>query len=195
MIKAIIFDCFGVLITDALEAIVAEIRHIQPDIARQIVDTVQAASRGYISRQQSTAQVAELLGISTEAYINKIRFGEVKNQALLDSIVKLRRHYKTAILSNISSGGLAVRFSSDELNRYFDAVVGSGDIGYAKPAAQAYEIVADKLSVRMEECIFIDDREDYCSGAVSVGMKAVLYRSNKQLSDDLKSRYGVIWQD
>lgn len=176
MIKAIIFDCFGVLISDALEAIVSELRDKQPEMAQEIVATINAASKGQITRQESSDKVASLLGIATDEYISRIKNGEVKNQQLLDYIAALRKDYKTALLSNISIGGLTLRFSPEELDKYFDAVVASGEIGYAKPEAQAYEITADRLGLRLNECVFIDDREDYCQGAITVGMQAILYK-------------------
>jgi len=185
MIRAIIFDCFGVLISDALEVMIAELRDNQPEVAEQIVATVHLASRGEISRQESSENIAGLLGISVDAYVSRIKNGEVKNHELLDYILELRKTYKTGLLSNISIGGLATRFGPGELANYFNAVVASGEIGYAKPEAQAYEIVADRLGVRLDECIFIDDREDYCTGAKGVGMQAILYRSFSQMKPEL----------
>ena len=185
MIKAIIFDCFGVIISDALEAIVAEFRYEQPEIARRIVEAVTAASKGLITREESTKRVAALLRITPEQYVDKIKNGEVKNQQLLDCIAVLRKDYKTALLSNISPGGLLVRFSPDELAQYFDTIVASGDIGYAKPEPQAYEITAARLGVRLDECVFIDDRQEYCDGAMGVGMQALQYQSFEQVSNYL----------
>jgi len=185
MVKAIIFDCFGVLITDALAGMVAEVRKLRPEVADEIVAIVGLASKGLVARQESSEKIAGLLGISTPEYIDRVKNGEAKNQPLLDYIAELRGKYKTGMLSNISIGGLAARFDVGELDKYFDAVVASGDIGYAKPEAQAYEIVADRLSVRLDQCVFIDDREDYCEGAKGVGMKAILYESFEQMEREL----------
>jgi len=64
-------------------------------------------------------------------------------------------------------------------------VVASADIGFAKPEAEAYQITADRLGVRYDECVMIDDREDYCQGAIAAGMHAILYKSLVQLQRDL----------
>jgi putative hydrolase of the HAD superfamily len=53
----------------------------------------------------------------------------------------------------------------------------SGDIGFAKPEARAYETVAAQLGVRTDECVMVDDRELCCTGAVETGMQAILYTS------------------
>ena len=112
--------------------------------------------------------------------------GEVKNQQLMDYIIDLKRQYKIGLLSNIVGGGLEVRFSLEEIKTHFDAIAGSGDIGYAKPEAQAYEIIANRLDVRLDECIMIDDQEGYCQGAIGVGMQAIQYVSFEQMKRELE---------
>ena len=186
MIKAVIFDCFGVVITDVLQAMCNELAIEHPDKAQQISELVQESIRGHIPSEESNRKVAELFGLSFEEYRSKIASGEVKDQALLNYIVTLRKNYKTAMLSNISSGGLQRRFTPQELNTYFDATVASSDIGFAKPEAQSYEIVADRLSVRLDECVLTDDREEYCEGAVGVGMAAIQYKSFAQFKPALE---------
>jgi HAD superfamily hydrolase (TIGR01509 family) len=190
MTKAIIFDCFGVLITDPLELMIAPLKSTQPDIVKQIVAVVTAANRGIIDTDTSRDSVATLLGVTPDEYVHRMKSLEVKNTELLDLIMELRQVYKTAMLSNVSKQGLEARFSLEDQAKYFDVVVASGVIGYAKPEAEAYGITADRLGVRLDECIMVDDREDYCEGARSVGMQAILYQSAPQLTGDL-ARLGL----
>jgi len=186
MIQAIIFDCFGVLITDVLEAEIAKFRDDDPQRAQEIADTVQLANRGKLPRDQSRARIAKLLGITFDAYEYLLRNGESRNEELLAYIKQLRGSYKTAMLSNIGAQSLGSRFTQAELDKHFDVVVASGLIGYAKPEPQAYEITADRLGVRLDECTFIDDREDYCDGARHVGMQAIQYESFAQMRSELE---------
>jgi len=186
VIKAIVFDCFGVIITDALAVILEELRSKNPGKAQDLVDLLNAASRGLISSEESTEQASELLGMKQEDYRQLIMDGEVKDERLLNYIRTLRKNYKTAILSNISNGGLHRRFTKKELDTYFDFVVASGDIGFGKPEAQAYEYTADGLGVRLTECVFLDDREEYCFAAQGVGMQAIQYQNFEQAKDELE---------
>jgi HAD superfamily hydrolase (TIGR01509 family) len=185
MIKAIIFDCFGVLVTDALEEILQEIRQRNPAGADEIVALVRASNKGIMAPTESSKQIAALLGTEETEYRQKIKDGEVKNTALLEYVVSLRRSYKTAMLSNIGKGSLAKRFSEEELERYFDVVVASGDVAYAKPETRAYEIVAERLGVRLDECVFTDDREIFCEAARGVGMQAIVYRDFETFKTEL----------
>lgn len=190
MIKAIVFDCFGVLITDALSAMVDTLKTTDPEKAQQIISLTVAANRGILDPAQSRPAIAELLGLTYEEYRQKLRDEEVKNTELLAYIEELKKHYKIGLLSNVSRGGLEVRFSSEEL-AVFDAITASGDTGFAKPSAEAYEIAADRLDVRTTECIMIDDREDYCDGAVAVGMEAIQYNSLPELKKELTARLNI----
>lgn len=175
MIRALVFDCFGVLLTDALSAIVDELRTADPDKADRIVGLVVAANRGVLDPEASRGAVAAELGMTRQKYADAIRTGEVRNDALFAYITELRKSYKTALLSNITRGGLEVRFPDNGLAPYFDVIVASGEVGYAKPEPEVYMLVADRLGVQLDECVMIDDRQIYCDGARHVGMQAILY--------------------
>ncbi|MGH7237366.1 MAG: HAD family hydrolase, partial [Candidatus Saccharimonadales bacterium] len=162
MIKAIIFDCFGVVATDALRLACDELARSDAARADEIRRLTADCHRGLIGPDETHQKIAGLLGLDLASYQLKIAGGEVKHQSLLDWIAGLKKTYKTGLLSNVSQGGLSNYFSAGELARYFDAAVASGDIGYAKPEAQAYEIMADRLGVLLSECVFTDDREEYC---------------------------------
>ena len=178
MIKAIIFDCFGVIITDALKQFLEELRASGRNAeANKVVEIVRANNRGLIMPADSNQQIAELLGITVAEYRSYIDQREVKNIQLLDYIMQLRQSYKIALLSNIGIGSLTRRFEPGELEKHFDAVVVSGDIGHIKPEPEAYEIAALRINTPPIECVFVDDREEYCAGARAVGMQALCYGS------------------
>jgi HAD superfamily hydrolase (TIGR01509 family) len=187
LIRAVIFDCFGVLITDALQALWDELNSISPDKAVEAKDIVRAANKGIIDVSESRQKIAELFGYSQAELAAKISSGEQKNLALLEYVVALKGSYKTALLSNIGKGSLSRRFSDEELTRHFDVVVASGDVGYAKPEAEVYEIVADRLGVRLDECVFTDDREEFCEAAKAVGMQAIVFTDYNSFKIELET--------
>ncbi len=186
MIRAIIFDCFGVLISDALQVLVDRSSRKHPELAQQVHDLIQAGNRGLMTGQDSSTQIAKLLGVTYEEYRRQIDDGELRDEELFEYVRGLRRSYKTAVLSNISAGGFARRFTQQELDELFDVVAVSGEMGVAKPEARAYEVTADRLGVRLDECVFTDDRELYCEGARAVGMQAIQYRNFDQFRTELE---------
>lgn len=186
MIKAIIFDCFGVIITDALELLVKRAEATDPKLRNYVLELVHASNRGYIGPEESNEQISKLLGMKYEEYREAIRDGEVKDQQVVEWIKNLRTQYKTAMLSNISRGGMDKRFTKEELSKLFDVVATSGDLGMAKPDREIYEHTARELDVLPEECVFIDDREGHLEGAKVAGMQTVLFQSSKQAMVDLE---------
>jgi HAD superfamily hydrolase (TIGR01509 family) len=181
MIKAIIFDCFGVLITDALEILRADLVTTQPDKAAQIEDTITASNRGFLDPTEAIRRLAELSGRTPEDVGAAIEQDEVIDTRLLDYIMQLRGSgYKIGLLSNIVADGLTRRFTPAVLDEHFDAVVASGAVGYAKPEPEAYEITADRLGVRLEECLMVDDRQVCVDGALAVGMRGIRYETYDQ---------------
>lgn len=190
MIEAVIFDCFGVIITDALHIIVDEINQQDPEGAKEIRDLVRAANKGIIDPDESNTRIAEILGLPVDDYRQKVREGEVKDRRVMDLIMELRKSYKIGMLSNINGPGLLRRFDETERREYFDVMVASADIGFAKPEPEAYEIVADRLGVRYENCVFIDDKEEFCEAARAVGMKSVVFQNFEQARADLEKLLG-----
>lgn len=92
--------------------------------------------------------------------------------ALYAAIDGLRdRGVRTALLSNAAGGG------GEKLQRHFDALVFSGEVGFAKPAAQVYLLTADRLGVPAETCVFVDDSRGNVDGAAAAGMTGVHHTS------------------
>lgn len=122
---------------------------------------------------------------SNKTSFAQVAIGEFKDQDLLQFVAALRKQYKTAMLSNVDADSLSRRLPDEELQEYFDTVVISGEIGYAKPEPEAYGTVADRLGVRLDACVFTDDREEFCEAARAVGMKAIHYKSSDQFKREL----------
>ena len=186
MIRAVIFDCFGVLIEDSLKKLMDEVRAKNPSLGQELTDILHANHHGLLSGADASAQLAVGLGLSPEAYKLAVDGGEVKNNELLRYIVEIKSAYKTAMLSNIGVGSIEKRFNATELQQHFDVVVLSGEVGYAKPEPEIYEIAAERLGVRLDECIFTDDREEFCEAARAVGMQAIVYKDFRQFRTDLE---------
>ncbi len=185
MIKAIIFDCFGVIITDRLQILRDELAETNAQAADEVTELIRAVNKGVLDPAETRPRIAALFDMTKEQYYDSVINGAVKDVRLMRFIKQLRGTYKVAMLSNIGADSLRRRFSDAELQEHFDVVVASGDIGYAKPEPEAYEITAERLGVRLDECVFTDDREVFCEAATSVGMHAIPYTNFAQFTKDL----------
>lgn len=180
MIKAIIFDCFGVIVSDGLEMFLTDTLKTEPELRHNIRGFVRQANLGIISRNDWRARAAELLNVTTEDFANDIDVREKRNDKLLKYILGLRECYTIALLSNIPKQGIERRFTEEEIVRYFDKIYLSGELGIAKPDEAIYRHAFEDLGYEASECIFIDDMKRNVQAAENVGMKGIVY----QLTDD-----------
>lgn len=187
MIKAVIFDFFGVLVGDGFDS-TYRLAGGNPEKDHDFIEALlERANRAQITSQEFRAKICERIGITPDEYQTAVKKAEKPNHELLDYIKDiLRPDYKIAILSNVNKGGLEKRLSSDALKGRFDAVIVSGEVGYIKPEPEIYHMTAEKLGVGMEECIFVDDREPYIVAAQKLGMKTILYKNFEQMKTELE---------
>lgn len=75
----------------------------------------------------------------------------------IETLKALQGKYKLAVLSNGDSKSQHDKITNCHIDEYFDEVVVSGDIGINKPDKRIFEIMAEKLNVKPEECVFVGD--------------------------------------
>ena len=185
MIKAVVFDCFGVVIADVLRARRESISKVDPAAGQAMSDIVKASNRGMTTREEAAKQMAEILGVDYKQILTDVDNGEVKNDELITFIKTLRPTYKLAMLSNVRSRErLDQLFDPGELDQLFDTVVASGDVGFIKPEREIYEMAAEQLGVLPQECVMIDDIREYCDGAEDAGMRSIQFTSTEQAIAD-----------
>ncbi|HSW85198.1 MAG TPA: HAD family phosphatase [Candidatus Saccharimonadales bacterium] len=183
MTRAIIFDCFGVLTTEAWLPFKAKYFGDSPGLYEEATQASWKADVGEISYDDFIKKVARLADITPQAAHLAIA-RNVPNEELFNYIDELKHDFKIGLLSNVVSGYLEKLFSTDQLAR-FDNISISFDSGVRKPDQQAYEIAAKGLGVKTHECVFIDDQDRNVVGAQRTGMTTVLYKNVKQLRSDL----------
>jgi len=175
MIKAVLFDFFGVLYPDTFWGL-ANLYLQERDAAAQqkLHELVRKADLNVIDQQEFWREAAELFGVDLQQ-LEKDRdaFGGV-DKVLLNRIRKLKKQgIKIGMISNVGSGMVRGELGKDA--ELFDALILSGDTGFVKPDAQVYELATDRLQLEPEECVFFDDIPRNVRGAQMVGMKAYLY--------------------
>ncbi len=73
------------------------------------------------------------------------------------------------------------------LNKLFDAMVSSSDLGVCKPEPEFFRRAQQRLELTTDDrVLFVDDREQFVQAAQRHGWEAVLFRDN----NDLCSRLG-----
>ena len=66
-------------------------------------------------------------------------------------------------------------FPIDEL---CEVVVDSSDVGMRKPEREIYELICDRMGIRPDDAIFVDDNPDNVAAARKLGMHAVHFKED-----------------
>jgi len=179
MIKGIIFDCFGVLASDGW----LPFRHThfgaQPELLEQVKALNRQVDAGILEYDDFIEGVASLANVSiSEAHL-QIE-GNVPDAELFTFIShELKPRFNIGMLSNAADNWLDKMFTPEQV-ALFDAVTLSYEIGAIKPDPVAYQTIAARLGLQVEDCLFVDDQARYCQGAQSIGMQAICYANFEQ---------------
>lgn len=183
--KAVIFDCFGVLTTDTWRAFVDSLPP-EADVQRAR-ELNRQYGKGLLTHDQFLGRVFEATGHSPQE-VDKLLDNEVtKNTALLAYIKELRqRSLKIGLLSNVASNWITSSFLTVEEQALFDDMVFSYKVGMAKPEQLVFSLSCERLGVQPAEAIFIDDIASYCEAAEQLGLKAIVYQDFDQFKAELE---------
>lgn len=99
---------------------------------------------------------------------------------------RLRPRYRTAILSNGVEGGRREEEARYGFAEMADVLVYSYEEGMEKPDPRIYRLTCDRLGVRPDEAVFLDDVDANVAGARAVGMRAVLFEHTAQAIADVE---------
>lgn len=184
MIQALIFDCFGVLTTDTWREYLAS---VNPDIRQELRDLHSAFLKGFTSYHEFRASALELVKSSPTDFDNIFitHQGQSKNLKLLEQINTLESKYKIGILSNAGSSWIRDSFLSQKDQQMFDDIVLSYEVGLAKPDEDIYKLACQRLGVNTSQVVFVDDREDFCQAAESLGIRTIVYKDFVQFKHEL----------
>ena len=192
MIKAIIFDCFGVLTTDSWK------RFIENLPKNMDVTTIHKLNHqldsGDLGQKDFETSVSKITGIDPAdirtAIMGNLSIGinsgeTAKNLALLEYIRTLKPKFKIGLLSNIYNDWVRQSFLTTDEQNMFDDMVLSFEVGMTKPDPAIFRLACKRLGTIPKETVLVDDIRSYCEAARGVGMSAVVYSDFDQLKTEL----------
>ncbi len=100
--------------------------------------------------------------------------GDRADQELVAFVRSLRPRFKTALLSNAWPNARQVLTARYHLDA-FDTIVISAEEGILKPDPRIYLLASERLGIRPESVVFVDDMEHNVEGARAVGMHAMQF--------------------
>src|SRR3989338_6430000 len=174
MIKAIIFDCFGVLTKDWWREFCATLP--EGPALEKAKELNHQYDAGLISLSCLVEAVHRITGRAPQPIEEIFSSPEpMKKTELLEYIKLLKPKYKIGIISNVGTNWIRDYFLSKEEQALFDDMVLSFEAGTTKPDPQIYQLALERLGVKPEEAVFVDGIGRYCRAAEQLGMKSVTY--------------------
>jgi len=187
MIKAIIFDCFGVLYPDTYWLMADEYLGQRINEYRdELHNLVKKVDLGLITRDELWGEFAQIVGVTKEEVYSRLKQFSGLDGRILDFIDNHKNKYKIGMISNVGHGFIERMFVGRPASDYFDDIVLSSDVGLVKPDERIYKLSADRLGVDASECVFIDDLEKNVTGAIDAGMSAIKYESFEQFIKEIE---------
>ncbi|MER6686125.1 HAD-IA family hydrolase [Streptomyces olivaceoviridis] len=181
--KGLVLDFGGVLTTPLLPAALAFERraglaegtlltglYLNPEGIR----LTEELERGTLTQTQWNEAAGRLLGIAPDNLMGRI-FADLRPETSVIAAAAAARRagVKVGILSN--SVGLTPwnLYDGYEVDELYDAVVLSEVHGTRKPEREIFRLVLERLDLPAEECVFVDDTEQYLPPAAELGFTTV----------------------
>jgi epoxide hydrolase-like predicted phosphatase len=145
---------------------------------------------GQIGEAEFGEMLGQKLGIEDrENLVDRLFAGMRADEPMLAAVRRAKAAgIRTGLVSNSIGEGRYDRSTFPEL---FDAVVISAEEGLHKPEPEIFLLGAERAGVPPEECVFVDDLRENCTGAEAVGMTAVLHRGAGGTIPRLEELLGV----
>jgi putative hydrolase of the HAD superfamily len=103
------------------------------------------------------------------------------NEPMIEYMRQLRgRGYKLAICTNNVREWERLWRAMLPVDEIFDVVVDSAFVGTRKPEPRIYELTLERLGVKAEAALLIDDVEVNCTAARQLGIRAIWFQSTDQ---------------
>jgi putative hydrolase of the HAD superfamily len=205
MIKAVLWDFGGVILTSPFEAFRRyETEHDLPLDFIRSVNTTDPHNNAWalMERNEVTPQQFDDLFAAESAALGykvagadvlMLLAGDVRPRmvALLDR-VKAAGFHVACLTNNIGgdSPDDARSIQIADIMARFDVIVESSKIGVRKPEPRFYEIACELLGVTPDECVFLDDLGINLKPAAAMGMATIKVNSEDQAIADLSAVLG-----
>jgi len=197
MIRAIFFDIGNVIYKDGYRAGIEKLEAKRSYPEKSLYQSAHDRKHwkdftlGKITEEEYLKKVAEDFSKNFSRKINKKEFQKsmLKQTKLIKGILNYIRtlhKFKLGVISNHPKEWFFRYEKKFGFKGLFEAIAISGLAHIRKPDIRIFRYAIKKLKVKPEESIYIDDRPERITGASSLGMKIIVFKSTEQLKIKLK---------
>jgi len=198
MIRALLTDFGGVLLrtrSDASRRGLEQRLGLPPHTLDDLVFSSplsQRAQHGAISEADFWLEIERELdlaraGLTGQTFQAEFFAGDFLDEDLLVFIRGVRPLLKTGLISNAWSGLRDLLHTTIPIADAFDALVISSEEHVVKPDPRIYQLALDRLDVRADEAIFLDDARVNIDACNALGLYGVHFKSTGQAQRDIRA--------
>ncbi|MCP4753050.1 MAG: HAD-IA family hydrolase [Proteobacteria bacterium] len=210
MIKAVLWDFGGVITSSPFEAF--NRYEEENDIPKDFIRTINATNpttNAWAQFESSRLTVDQFDGKFEEesraagkaipgGEVLKLLAGAVRPR-MVEALKKCKEHFTIGCITNNmkTDEGSAIPQSSDQAvlslqaMQLFDEVIESSKEGVRKPDPEIYSIALERLGVKADECVFLDDLGINLKPAKAMGMKTIKVLNVDQALGELEEHTGL----
>jgi FMN phosphatase YigB (HAD superfamily) len=191
-IKVVMFDVGGVLVRtenqNPRKAWEEKLGLPGGELSRLVFDNELAmqATLGHATEDLVWDWVRKELHLTTSD-LNRLKIdfwaGDVLDLKLIEYLKRLRPQVTTALLSNAWTGARQLFVEKFHLDLAVDIIFISAELKLAKPSPEIYQVVIEKLGVKPEEIVFVDDFIANINAARVTGINAIHFKSYEDVRD------------
>lgn len=186
-IKAVVFDVGGVLCewetvvrSFAREIGMEEQKFIEAFL-KYSFDPKIGSDLGYITIDEFFEKLTVDLGVREKAQDWRKRFvpGFKRIELTFILLDELKGKYRLAVLTNAKIG-LWDEWQEGNLRKYFEIIVDSSEVHILKPDERIFRILLNRMKLKPEECLFVDDGIENTQAAEKLGFKTVHFNKPEE---------------
>jgi epoxide hydrolase-like predicted phosphatase len=198
MIRALLTDFGGVLVrtrSDAARRGLEQRLGLPPRMLDERVFSSplsQRAQQGAISEADFWLEIERELdlarmGLTGQTLQAEFFAGDFLDEDLLAFMRSVRPRIKTGLISNAWSGLRDMLHTTVPIADAFDVLVISSEEKITKPDPRIYQRALERLAVRADEAVFLDDVKVNIDACNALGLHGVHFQSSEQAQRDLRA--------
>ncbi|MFE7750265.1 HAD-IA family hydrolase [Streptomyces sp. NPDC057428] len=152
----------------------------------------QELERGELTQTEWNTVAGHSLGIPSDNLMGRI-FADLRPEASMITAAAAARRagVRVGILSNSVGPHPWNLYEGHEVDRHYDAVVLSEEVGMRKPDPEIFRLVLKKLGLSAQECVFVDDTAHHLPAAAELGFAVVHAEEPAKTIGELEALLGV----
>lgn len=196
-IKAVIFDWGGVCCAEGEPFASLDLQQTLQMSPNQIADKAREIYNGYYlgqyNRESFWGAILKHFNLREDNKLNPsiLSFAYLSSYSIypdvLDRALELRSKYQVGLLSNLTPEMRDNIREKHNLENFFDIQVYSCDsaVQAIKPDKKPYEVILEKIGLKAQECLFIDNSKKNIEAAENLGFQTILFLNPKQVLKEL----------